>query len=429
MGNIVLMLYRSAKSLFYCLLLLVAISFLVACKQPSTLLPTPQALATVPPTLLPNSASLPPTWTPPAGATPNTTANFNTFPTLPATETPGPTAILPTSTPFPPTPTRTPTPAPPTPYVSFIPRLPPTDELGPSKLGIHVIRNNDAGIMEFVRQARPAVIKAVDDLGFLAEVKTVSPWTITIGRIDNTGGPNYQSNPEIEAQRLVQDQLPLYQANPAVDYWEGLNEPDPNVENMAWYSRFEQERVRLLAQHGYRAAIGSFATGVPEVHEFLLFLDAIAVAKEHLGILSLHEYSAPDMTYLYGGALPGMPSYSDRGALTFRYRWFYRDILEPRNLVIPLIISEAGIDGIIGNRPGPDGYGWADFQDFWVQQGWASDGVTAFIRQLAWYDVGVRQDGYVIGFTIFTAGGIGFWEHYNINPILPDLTNYVISQQ
>lgn len=422
MGKIVLMLHWSAKSFLYFFLLLLA-----ACSRPLTTLPTPLALATVP-SPSQKVENLPPTWTPPAGATPNTIANFNTFPTLQATETPGPTAILPTSTPFPPTPTRTPTPASPTPYVSFIPRLPPTNELGPSKLGIHVIRNNDAGIMEFVGQARPAVIKAVDDLGFLAEVKTISPWTITIGRID-AGSPNYQANPEAEAQQLVQSQLSYYQANPAVDYWEGLNEPDPNIENMPWYSRFEQERIRLLAQHGYRAAIGSFATGVPEVHEFMLFLDAIAVAKEHLAILSLHEYGAPDMTYLYGGALPGMPIYSDRGALTFRYRWFYRDILEPRNLVIPLVISEAGIDGIIGNRPGPDGYGWADFQDFWVQQGWATDGVTAFIRQLAWYDVGVRQDGYVIGFTIFTAGGIGFWEHYNINPILPDLTNYVLSQQ
>lgn len=75
-------------------------------------------------------------------------------------------------------------------------------------------------------------------------------------------------------------------------------------------------------------------------------------------------------------------------------------------MVIPLVISEAGIDGIIGNRPGPDGLGWADFQDYWVQQGWGPDGTQSFINQLAWYDVGTRQDGYVIGFTIFTAGGL-----------------------
>ncbi len=156
---------------------------------------------------------------------------------------------------------------------------------------------------------------------------------------------------------------------------------------------------------------------------------AIATAQQYQGILTLHEYGAPDMTYLYGQPLPGYPTYPDRGALTFRYRWFYREFLEPRGLVIPLVISEAGIDGIIGNRPGPDGYGWEQFQTFWVEQGWGATGVEAFINQLAWYDAGVRQDGYVIGFAIFTAGPYGHFYNYDINPILPDLTRYVISQQ
>ena len=42
---------------------------------------------------------------------------------------------------------------------------------------------------------------------------------------------------------------------------------------------------------------------------------------------------------------------------------------------------------------------------------------------------GVRQDGYVIGFTIFTAGGVGHWKNYDINPILPELMGYVGSQR
>jgi hypothetical protein len=98
-------------------------------------------------------------------------------------------------------------------------------------------------------------------------------------------------------------------------------------------------------------------------------------------------------------------------------------------MLIPLVITEAGIDGIIGNRPGPGGFGWQDFQSYWVQRGFGEDGPQSFINQLAWYDAGVRQDGYVIGFTIFTAGGFGYWEKYDINPILPNLTNYAISQR
>ncbi|RMG90359.1 MAG: hypothetical protein D6706_19725, partial [Chloroflexi bacterium] len=316
----------------------------------------------------------------------------------------------------------------PTRYISYIPQLPPSSALGPSKLSIHVIRPNDANIMEFVRQARPPVIKAVDDLGFLADVKRVSPHTLTIGRV-NASGPSYHGNPEEAACQFVQSQLDQYLANPAVDYWEGYNEPDPNLDRMAWFARFEQERVRQLARYGLRAAIGGFPTGAPELDEFRLFVPAIETALEYGGILSLHEYSAPDMTYLYGAALPGYPAYPDRGALTFRYRWFYREILEPAGLVIPLVISEAGIDGIIGGRPGPPGFGWADFQSYWVEQGWGRTGVEAFINQLAWYDAGVRQDGYVIGFTVFTAGAIGQWTKYDINPILPQLTAYAVSQR
>ncbi len=345
---------------------------------------------------------------------------------IPIGLSPSATIIFPSRTP---SPTATPTAtATATRYVSQIPDLPPTDELGPSKLGLHVIRNNNPNIMEFVRQAQPAVMKAVDDLGFLAEVKEVSPRTITIGR-HGVDAQDYSGDPEEAAQRFVEKYLEIFRSNPAVDYWEAWNEPDPNYDNMIWYSRFEQERIRLMAQHGFRCAIGGFSTGVPELDEFQLFLPAIDAAKQNGGILSLHEYAAPDMMYLYGSPLPGYEAYPDRGSLTFRYRWFYREILEPGDMVIPLVISEAGIDGIIGNRPGPGGLGWKDFQTYWEQQGLGQTGTEAFINQLAWYDAGVRQDGYVIGFTVFTAGAISNWKPYDINPILPQLTNYVISQR
>jgi hypothetical protein len=384
-----------------------------------------------PPTAEAAGISVPATYTPNApGAAAG--ANLDNLPTLAASLTP---SIVPTFATYTPRPTQTLTPtlppevtAVPTRYQSTLPTLPPSGELGPSKLGIHVVRNNNPAIMEFVRQAQPAVIKGVDDLGFLEEVKRVSPRTITIGRL-SARDQTYVGSPEETARDFVAYQLERYLANPYVDYWEGWNEPDPNLDRMEWYARFEAERVRLLAQHGLKAAVGGFATGVPEMDEFELFVPAIETAKEYGGILSLHEYGAPDMMYLYGDPLPGFPAYPDRGSLTFRYRWYYRDILEPRGLVIPLVISEAGIDGIIGGRPGPEGDGWSDFSEYWVQQGLGGTGVEAFINQLNWYDNGVREDGYVIGFTVFTAGGIGHWQEYSIDDILPDLANYVISQR
>ena len=410
----------------------VVLWFLTAC-QPETAVPTRAEIAVLPTTAV-RDTDLPLTSTPAPETTPDASqvldAGQNTEDPKPLGPTllPSATSFIPTNTPRP---TKTPSPTPTvpaTPYVSYIPDLPPTNDLGPSKLGLHVIRNNDAGINEFVRRGQPAVIKAVDSFGYVAEIKKMSPRTIVVGRF-NTSLQLYEGSPEEAAQEFVEDQIDQYIANPAIDYWEGYNEPDPNLEHMAWYARFEQERVRLLAQHGYKAAVGGFSTGVPELDEFVLFLPAIETAIEHRGILTLHEYSAPDMTYLYGDPLPGYPAYPDRGSLTFRYRWYYREILEPAGLVIPLVISEAGIDGIIGNRPGPKGKGWEDFTDYWREQGWGSDGAEAFIKQLAWYDNGVRQDGYVIGFTVFTAGGHDYWDNYDINKILPQLTEYVISQQ
>ena len=74
--------------------------------------------------------------------------------------------------------------------------------------------------MDFVRQTRPVVIKGVDDFGYLAEVKQVSPNTIVIGRRDD---PNqeYGGSPEEAARRFVQSQLEQYRLNPAIDFWEG----------------------------------------------------------------------------------------------------------------------------------------------------------------------------------------------------------------
>jgi hypothetical protein len=328
----------------------------------------------------------------------------------PATPTPTPT----------PTPTETPTPLlPPTPVWPE-----PLAAPGPSKLGLHVIRNNSPWIMEFIRRVRPAVVKAVGDVGWLNEVKQASPETVTIGRLIATH-QDMNGDPAVAAQAFVAEQLTRYQLNLGVDYWEGWNEPDPN-ENMAWYAAFEAERVRLLAEHGFRAAIGSFATGVPEFDEFAAFLPAVQAARQYGGILSLHEYGAPTFDYLVGTPLPGWPPHPDRGVLALRYRWWYEELLKPRNLVIPLAITEAGIDGMLmsGQRPGPAGMGWTEFSDYWTQTGiggW-SDG---YIRQLSWYDGEVRRDDYVIGFAVFTAGAVEGWTTYEINSILPELALYV----
>jgi len=410
---------------------LIAVLWLLLAACGETITPATEPTATFSPPPAATATTIPSPASPVAESLTPATNEAVFIPLMPGGAT-QPTAEPTAMTASPETTTSEPAPSPPslaaTPYVSYIPDTTPRPELGPSKMGIHVARPNSPAILEFVRAALPPVVKGVDDLGFLAEVKEASPGTVTIGRF-SVDPQDYNGEPEAVAQALIARQLPQMLQHPYVDYWEGWNEPDPGPERMDWYARLEAERVRQLAQHGLRAAVGGFSTGVPELTEIEQFVPAIEAAKAHGGILTLHEYAAPDLTFLYGDPLPGYPTYPDRGPLMFRYRWFYRDVLEPRGLVIPLVISEAGIDGILGNRPGPDGLGWQDFQDFWVQQGWGPDGQTAYLNQLIWVDNEARLDPYVIGYALFTAGGGRAWDSYELDPFLPRLAEYVRSQR
>jgi hypothetical protein len=317
-------------------------------------------------------------------------------------------------------------------------RLPMTDEMislleeapvltlpepeGPSKLGLHVTGNRSPMIMDFVREARPAVVVAVGDLGWLADVKDESPDTVSIGRMPE-GDQSIEGDARARARAFVNEHLPIYQANPAVDYWLGWNEPViAGPAEMAWYAEFEAERTRLMDEMGFKVAVGNFSTGTPEADEFEAFLPAIEVALEHDGILSLHEYSAPTMRDGVGMAVPGMEEDSEAGALLFRYRYWYRYILAEHDLLIPLIITETGIDG--GVLPEHDLLGWRDFTEEDLPDGLPHQTVDDYLEQLAWYDDELRRDPHVIGCAIFNAGDIdGKWASFDVTDLLPDLAH------
>ena len=74
---------------------------------------------------------------------------------------------------------------------------------------------------------------------------------------------------------------------------------------------------------------------------------------------------------------------SQTGWLTGRYRKLYQQYLIPAGLVIPLVISENGIDGgtcaITGcDIPG----GWKNFCSYWN----SPDCPSTYMQQLEWYD-------------------------------------------
>ena len=304
---------------------------------------------------------------------------------------------------------------------------------GPTKLGFHVTLNSGS-VLDYVSAVHPPVMKGVDDIGYLKDVKALSPNTITIGRYtvlqENIGS----GDPTQRAIDFVNEMLPKYQAAPWVNYWEGWNEVTyPNYE---WYASFEAARACEMQKHGLKAAIGGFSTGTPEPWQFEAFVPAVEAGIRCGAILTTHEYGAPTM-YLwwsqgfpesYGN--PPVPAYPDRGPLMGRYRFLYRDILIPRGLLIPLVISETGIDGGAGagQRPGySNAQGWLGFTDYWSADLGQTDAIAFYVDQLAWYDSLLRQDPYVIGATIFNISGGSSWQSFEASSIIPKLTEYALS--
>jgi len=337
---------------------------------------------------------------------PSPTAALTTTPSPSSTASPTgyPTTVVPTATPGA-TPTPTPTPYPPGP---------------PSKLGLFTTRA-DGQIDTLIRLGKPALIKTLNlDPNFARYIKENSPTTIVVGRLIT------------DQLDLTADPLPLARAAAAqllevaleptrfqyYDAWEAYNEPVADtVDNMKRLAAFEVERSRLLAEQGVHSVVGNFAAGHPPMELWRHFTPALDAVRRYGGYLGLHEYSAPVMQWGFGalqstaGADEG-----DEGWLTIRYRKSYRHYLGPLGYGdIPLLITECGMDGTVGNRPGPaDAKGWRDFEAFWLTNGLRADIPGVYMDQLIWYDSELHKDDYVKGAAIFAAGASGGWESYEI---------------
>jgi hypothetical protein len=291
---------------------------------------------------------------------------------------------------------------------------------GPSKLGVHTIHPNGAmdELIEPVSAAggRVALVKALDDIGYLGQVKAVSPQTVCVARRNL---PDYTGfNPDLDpielARTYMAEHMSYWDADREnVDYWEVLNEPDPpETDGHRKLAEFHLECMSIAEQNGYKLALFSYSVGVPEWEEWEAIVETGVFQQAQAGghILALHEYNWPNVDYRWGEALPGHPAYPDRGVLTGRYRHLYEDFLIPRDQVIPLAITEAGYD--------PSVFG----------QGWDSTWKLRYVAEMGWYDDRLREDDYVIGCALFTLGGGGsLWGDWDYEDLLPDLAERIIA--
>ncbi len=356
------------------------------------------------------------------------------------TATPLPTSTAPTDTPAPVKPTDTPRPPEPT----DTPRPPwpaPLSGQTTSKLGLHIIAvYPDPDIMEFVSRVHPRVVMSPYDQEGLAKIKAASPSTVTISRFDVSGQEEWvRTVPDAAAaaNHYVEVNLEHYRQNPAIDYWEGMNEFAPQTpEEWQWFAQYEATRACAMQAQGLHAAIGAFPVGYPRTFdEMTAFLPALEAAHRCGGILTIHEYNGPTMdcgvVTNVPNIIPGAPAVSvPAGIYTLRYRILYEGLLKPRGLGdLPLAITELGADGGSpkdGCQGPGHGWTWKRYQQWWVGQGFGAIGAEAYVNVLAWYDAEMKKDPYVIGAAIFTSGEFATtaWANFDIHEAIIHLAIY-----
>ena len=303
----------------------------------------------------------------------------------------------------------------------------------PSKLGVFLTRF-DSQALALIEQGKPPLVKTLElDANFATGIKELSPNTILIGRM-RLGQMNLDGDPLALARQFVDNLRPIA-ADPArmaaFDAWEAYNEPVADTaEKMKRLADFEAERTRLLAAEGIRSVVGNFATGHPPLELWADFAPALDAIRQYNGFLGLHEYSAPVMQFGFGALqTDGGADQRDEGWLTGRYRKVYRQHLQPMGYGdTPLLITECGVDGLVGNRPGPaDALGWRDFVSVWLENGLRNDPAGVYMDQLIWYDRLLQQDDFVKGAAIFVLGASPGWESYDISGRTADLLRQYLS--
>jgi hypothetical protein len=288
-----------------------------------------------------------------------------------------------------------------------------------SRIGVHSILPNRVGgfTEELVAGGtRFPVVKAVDDLGWLAGIKESDPETIIVARVsafDLEGCPNVE-NPDTDLDEMANALLSLIlnrltadaRLRGTVDYWEIANEPDPP--GAYGYQRLAELMIKTMEEaerYGLKLALFSLNAGTPEWDEMkaMVGTGVFARAKEGGHILALHEgtFVTNDPREGWGQTIPDAPEVDGAGNLNFRYRYLYH-LLKKRDQVIPLVVSE------------------------WYCGDEASASTQTLVNAVKWYESEASEDYYFWGTLPFTLGPTGQWQHTDYERVYPDLVDYMI---
>jgi|GEM_PF-1389185 len=263
-----------------------------------------------------------------------------------------------------------------------------------SKLGLHIHSWNHA-IFQYCKNVGGAVHFILDfNEMMINQVKQAQPKSLLIARL---WVDEQKLDDPIRNAREFTDLLLLHIDGCHVDGASGYNEWDGDLayhkggpqglEIFKRYADFEAERSRILHREGLLSVVGGCSVGTPPEHWFSAFKPAL----EEGDFLHLHEYSAPAM-------------WDAVNWHCLKYRHVY-DYLKEHNLpMLPLIISECGIDGGVCGRPRE---GWRKFTPAWN-----------YMQQWKWMDAEWMKNWYVVGGCAFDCGGGGGlgWASFNMDP-------------
>lgn len=307
-----------------------------------------------------------------------------------------------------------------------------------SKLSVQIDIRPHVGEVERIIAARPAVVKVIGNRGLTNILLAALPETAVIERIASTEltGDDFTrylggDTPQGTAIRWMNDMRSVLKECRGA-YWESFNEFS-NWGLLRQYGEFEAERQRLMFEEGFRACIGNFATGTPEIAPggdvWPMFHPALAAAHKYRSILGLHEYGGLFLDMWYGdGTYNTFPETRQEGWLFGRYRKVWRQHIAANGWTdIRIVLTEAGLDNaatsvvapIAGKPVGP----FRQCFSIWREKFNRPDGDQFYFEQLQWADRQMQRDPYVIGATIFCHGTIDeeVWPEFDVEGPVADL--------
>jgi len=302
------------------------------------------------------------------------------------------------------------------------------------KLGAHCLTGTSDAIR--LAQAGMKIFKVIDNAGMADDILKIVPDATIIGLISTDYRPveDYDKlTPKQAANKFFNNIVGGMRSAKSVKMWEGPNEPlCDTMERMDFFNAFTIEMIDLMAAEGWKYVVGGFSVGQPrlDIPVWEHYLPAIRYGMQHGAWLGLHEYSWPDMRWMYGhNQIDPNEDAGDEGWVTLRYRKVYRQFLIPNNLVIPLIMTEAGIDSGVNPKPFDGGgnfrdQGYRDGIDQWNNA--VQEPNAYYARNLMWYESELAKDDYVVGATVFTIGSTARWTDFDIagTGVIDELIKY-----